>query len=55
MMWGIRIKNKNTGFTMDYWFDLLESRDQFVKRFSKENYLIVEYMSEQMELNFDIR
>lgn len=55
MMYGIRIRQKRDGHEMQYWFDDLKSRDEFVKRFSKANFEIVEYISEQMELPFDIR
>lgn len=55
MHWGVRIKSKRTNNEMNYWFDTQQQRDQFIKVFDKENYLIIEFLSEQMELNFDIR
>lgn len=55
MNYGIRIKALKDGNETDYWFDSMQTRDYFIKRFSQEHFIIVEYLSEQMELPFDIR
>lgn len=55
MLWGVRIRSKATNNEMNYWFDTQQQRDQFIHTFDKQNYLIIEFLSEQMELNFDIR
>jgi len=55
MMWGLKIKAKSDGNESVYWFDSMESRDQYIKRFSKDHYVIVEYIADQLELPFDVR
>lgn len=55
MMWGVRIRALKDNHETDYWFDTLDSRETFIKRFSKDHFMIVEYLNEQLELLFDIR
>lgn len=55
MMWGVRIRSKSSGNEMNYWFDTQQQRDEFIIRFDKTKFEILEYMSEQMEMPFDVR
>lgn len=54
-LYGVIIRDKESDHTMKYWFDTIEARDQQINFYSKSRYEIVEYISEQMELNFDTR
>jgi hypothetical protein len=54
-MYGVRIKSKSTGHTMDFWYDDPEQRERQVKLFDSNMYEIDEYLDEQQTLMLDIR
>jgi len=54
-MYGVRIKSKSTGHTMDFWYDDPEQRERQVKLFDSNMYEIDEYLDEQQTLVLDIR
>lgn len=51
-VYGIKLRNKASDKIMEYWFSKKELREEWLKRFSTENYEIVEYMNDQQELTF---
>ena len=52
---GMRIRNKDTGKQMEFWYDRVEDRDRNLKMFHRDMFELVELMGEQQELAFDIR
>ena len=54
-LYGVKIRVKDSDHVMTFWFDTIEGRDKQINFYSKENYEILEFISEQMELNLDTR
>lgn len=53
-LYGVVLENKQSGKTIELWFDDPEQMDKQISIFSRDMYRIKEYLHEQQELIFDI-
>lgn len=53
-LYGVVLENKQTGKTIELWFDDPEQMDKQISIFSRDMYRVKEYLHEQQELIFDI-
>lgn len=49
------MRNVKTGEEIEYWFYSTDERDRFILYRAKEEYEIVSFLGDQIELEFDLR
>ena len=54
-VYGVKIAYKGTDDCKYLWFETEEARNKSIQFYSKGSYVIEELISDQMELNLDIR
>lgn len=52
---GVILQNRETGKKLEAWFSTEHERERYLKTFCKNSYEILEYVSEQLGFNFDVR